>query len=105
MNSAPNLLQKRLTQDLLDPWSRAWSTGPVRRLRLSREGLELRHLQELKWGVLSTEDSPHHWVVAVEMGLGGQLTFSVLLSALDTYVVTLMGDSERAFFFLCVCVW
>ena len=30
MNSAPSLLQKRVTQDLLDPWSRAWSTGSVR---------------------------------------------------------------------------
>ena len=26
----PSLLQKRVTQDLLDPWSRAWSTGAVR---------------------------------------------------------------------------
>jgi len=30
MNSAPSLLQKRVTRDLLDPWSRAWSTGSVR---------------------------------------------------------------------------
>ena len=30
VNSAPSLLQKRVTQDLLDPWSRAWSTGSVR---------------------------------------------------------------------------
>ena len=29
-NSVPSLLQKRVTQDLLDPWSRAWSTGSVR---------------------------------------------------------------------------
>ena len=30
VNSAPNLLQKRVTGDLLDPWSRAWRTGSVR---------------------------------------------------------------------------
>ena len=30
VNSAPSLPQKRLTRDLLDPWSRAWSTGSVR---------------------------------------------------------------------------
>ena len=30
VNSAPSLLQKRVTQDLLDPWSRGWSTGSVR---------------------------------------------------------------------------
>ena len=30
VNSAPSLLQKRVTWDLLDPWSRAWSTGSVR---------------------------------------------------------------------------
>ena len=29
-NSAPSLPQKRVTRDLLDPWSRAWSTGSVR---------------------------------------------------------------------------
>ena len=30
VNSAPSLPQTRLTQDLLDPWSRGWSTGSVR---------------------------------------------------------------------------
>ena len=30
MNSTPSLPQKRVTRDLLDPWSRAWSTGSVR---------------------------------------------------------------------------
>ena len=30
VNSEPSLLQKRVTWDLLDPWSRAWSTGSVR---------------------------------------------------------------------------
>ena len=30
VNSVPSLPQKRVTWDLLDPWSRAWSTGSVR---------------------------------------------------------------------------
>ena len=30
VNSAPSLPQKRLTRDLLDPWSRAWRPGSVR---------------------------------------------------------------------------
>lgn len=30
VNSAPSLPQKRVTRDLLDPWSRAWSPGSVR---------------------------------------------------------------------------
>ena len=54
--------------------------GQSGRLRVSRAGLELRHLQELKQGVLSTENSPHPWAVVVEMGLGGR--GAVLLSAL-----------------------
>ena len=48
---------------------------------------------------MSAEDSPQPWVGGVEMGLGGRGASSVLLSALDTYVVTLRGDSERVFFF------
>ena len=53
-------------------------------------GLELRHLQELKRGVLSTEDSSE----PLGMGLGVQEASSVLLSALDSSVVTLGGSSE-----------
>ena len=57
VNSAPSLLQKRVTQDLLDPWGRAWSTGSVREaevksyrtgaetsLRIKAESLEHRRL-------------------------------------------------------------
>ena len=73
--------------------------GQSGRLRVSHAGLELRHLQEPKWGVLSTENSSHPWVVGVETGLGGWGGSAVLLSVLDTYVVTLEGDSERAFLF------
>ena len=67
--------------------------GQSGRLRLSCAGLELRHLQELKRGILSTEDSPHPWVVGVEMGLGGR--GAVLLSALT--FCGWQGGSERFF--------
>ena len=50
-------------------------------------------------GSPSTEDSPHPWVVGVEMRLGRCGASTVLLSALDTSVLTLGGDLERAFFF------
>ena len=86
-----------MTQDLLDPWSRAWSTGSVREAEFSHAGQELRHLQEPKWGVLSTEDSPHPWVVGVEMGLGGQGASAVLLSALTSLWLPSGGGS------VCVC--
>ena len=59
--------------------------GQSGRLRLSCAGLELRHLQELKQGVLSTEDSPK----PLGLGLGVQEASAVLLSALDSSVVTL----------------
>ena len=71
--------------------------GQSGRLRLSHAGLELRHLQELKRGVLSTEDSPHPWVVGVEMGLGRRGVSAMLLSALDSSVVTIRGSSETFF--------
>ena len=74
-----------MTQDLLDPWSRAWSTGSIREAEFSHEGQELRHLQEPKWEVLSTEDSPE----LLGLGLGVQEASAVLLSALDSSVVTL----------------
>ena len=61
--------------------------GQSGRLRLSHVGLELRHLQELKWGVLSTEDNPHPWVVGVRLESGGN-TCSVAISP-DSSVVTL----------------
>ena len=64
--------------------------GQSGRLRLSRAGLEVRHLQEPKRGFLSTEDSPE----PLGMGLGVQEASSVLLSALDSSVVTLGGSSE-----------
>ena len=75
--------------------------GQSGRLRLSHAGLELRHLQELKRGVLSTEDGPHPWVVGVEMGLGRRGVSAMLLSALDSSVVTLRVGGDSEFFLLC----
>ena len=56
VNSAPSLLQKRVTWDLLDPWSRAWSTGSVREAEVKscRTGAETS--LRTKARVLSTED-------------------------------------------------
>ena len=71
--------------------------GQSGRLRLSHAGLGLRHLQELKWGVLSTEDSPHPWVVGVGMGLGGRGASAVLLSAL-TLLWLPLGNSSKMIF-------
>ena len=99
VNSAPNLLQERVTQDLLDPWSRAWSTGQSGRLRVSRAGLELKHLQELKRGVLNTEDSPHPWVVGGGDGAGRAGTICCVAISPDSSVVTLGGGSERVLWF------
>ena len=72
--------------------------GQSGRLRLSCAGLELRHLQELKRGILSTEDSPHPWVVGVEMGLGGRGPSDVLLSALTPLWLP-SGEVLRGFTF------
>ena len=74
-----------MTQDLMDLGAEPGALGQSGRLRLIREGLELRHLQEPKQGVLSTEDSPE----LLGMGLGVQEASAVLLSVLDSSVVTL----------------
>ena len=86
-----------MTQDLLDPWSRAWSTGSIREAEFSHEGQELRHLQEPKWEVLSTEDSPEPLGCWGGDGAGWAGSICVLLSALDSSVVTIGGSSERFF--------
>ena len=77
--------KERVTQDLMDLGAEPGALGQSGRLRLIREGLELRHLQEPKQGVLSTEDSPE----LLGMGLGVQEASAVLLSVLDSSVVTL----------------
>ena len=67
----------------------AGALGQSGRLRVSRAGLELRHLQEQKWGVLNTEDNPHPWLVGVRLESGGN-TCSVAISP-DSSVVTIRG--------------
>ena len=77
--------------------------GQSGRLRLSHAGLELRHLQEPKRGVLSTEDNPYAWVVGVEMELGGWRACAVLLSALTPLWLPSGGCPERVCVCVCVC--
>ena len=55
----------------------------------------------MKRGVLSTEDSPHPWVVGVGMGLGWRGVSAMLLSALDSSVVTHGVGGGSEFFLLC----
>ena len=81
----PSLLQERVTQNLMDLGAEPGALRQSGRLRLSCAGLKLRHLQELKQGVLSAEDSPK----PLGLGLGVQEASAVLLSALDSSVVTL----------------
>ena len=72
--------------------------GQSGRLRVSCAGLKLRHLQKLKQGVLSTEDSPHPWVVGVGVGLGGRGPSVLLLSALTPLWLP-SGEVLRGFCF------
>ena len=61
-------------------------------------GLELRHLQEPKWGVLSKEDSSHPWVVGGGDGAGRVGTFCSVAISLDSSVYP-QGVVRRGFFF------
>ena len=65
VNSAPCLLQKRVTRDLLDPWSRAWSTGSVREAEVKpcRAGAETSPRTEA--------ESPEHRKQSSPLGCWG----------------------------------
>ena len=94
MNSTPSLLQKKVTRDLLILGAEPRALGQSGRLRLSHEGLELRHLQGPKWGVLSTEDSsPLGCWGGDGAGWAGSICCVAISS--DFSVVTLGGGSER----------
>ena len=97
MNSEPSLPQKRVTPDLLDPWSRAWSTGSGREAEGNSCGAGAETSPRTEAGVLSTEDGPHPWVVGVEMGLGGRGASAVLLSALTLLWLPSGNGSEMIF--------
>ena len=99
MNSAPSLLQKRVTQDLLDPWSRAWSTGSVREAEGKLCGAEAETSPKTEAG------SPEHRRQSSPLGCwgGGGVGWagticSVAISP-DSSVVTLRGGSERVLLF------
>jgi len=95
VNSAPSLLQKRVTQDLMDPWSRAWSTGSVREaeVKLCRAGAETSPRTEA--------GSPEHRRLSSPLGCwggdGAGQAGSICHVAIspDSSVVTLGGGSER----------
>ena len=100
MNSAPSLPQKRVTRDLLDPWSRAWSPGSVREAEVKPWGAGAETSPRTEVG------SPEHrrqfspQVVGVEMGWGGRETPAVQLSALTVLWFPSGGSSEMAFIVL-----
>ena len=87
VDSVPSLLQKRVTRDLLDPWSRAWSTGSVREAEVKSCGAGAETSARTEVG------SPEHRRQSSPLGCGVRMGLSgwgrMLLSALDTYVVTL----------------
>ena len=92
VNSAPSLLQERLTRDLLDPWSRAWSTGSVREAegKSCTAGADLcpKTKEGSPWAEKTTLNP---WVVGVGRRLGGPEAYAKFLSALNTSVVTVRG--------------
>ena len=65
VNSAPSLPQKRVTQDLLDPWSRAWSTGSVREAAVKPCGARAETSPRTKAG------SPEHRRQSSPLGCWG----------------------------------
>ena len=71
MNSAPSLLQERVTQDLLDPWSRAWSTGSVREAEVKPCKAGAKTSPRTEAGSPEHRRQPSPLVVGVGMGLGG----------------------------------
>ena len=99
MNSAPSLLQKRVTQDLLDPWSRAWSTGSVREAEGKLCGAEAETSPKTEAGSPEhrRQSSPLGCWGGNEAGRAGSIC-CVAISP-DSSVVTLGGGSERVFFF------
>ena len=98
MNSAPSLPQKRVTRDLLDPLSRAWSTGSVREAEVKPCGAGAEISPRTEAGSPCEQKTTFCWGGD---GVGGRKEASAeLLSALDSSVVTSGGASERVFLFV-----
>ena len=95
VNSAPSLLSKRVTRDLLDPWSRAWSTGSVRgaEVKSCSAGADLcpKTKEGSPWAEKTTVNP---WVVGVGRRLRGPEASAKFLSALNMSVVTVTGFSK-----------
>ena len=95
VNSAPSLPKKRVTPDLLDPWSRAWSTGSVRGAEVKPCGAGAETSPRTEAG------SPEHRRQSSPLGCwggdGAGRAGSICCVAIspDSSVVTLGGGSER----------
>jgi len=91
VNSAPSLLQKRVTGDLLDPWSRAWRTGSVREAEVKpcRAGAETSPRTEAGSPEHRRQSSPLGCWGGDGAGRAGSIC-SVAISP-DSSVVTLRG--------------
>ena len=95
VNSAPSLPQKRMTPDLLDPWSRAWSSGSVREAEVKPCGAGAETSPRTEAG------SPEHRRQSSPLGCwggdGAGRAGSICCVAIspDSSVVTLGGGSER----------
>ena len=68
VNSAPSLPQKRLTRDLLDPWSRAWSTGSVREAEVKPCGAGAEPSPRTEAGSPEHRRQPFPWDVGCGWG-------------------------------------
>ena len=94
----PSLLQKRVTRDLLDPWSRAWSTGSVREAEVKSCGAGAETSARTEVG------SPEHRRQFSPLGFwggdgAGQVgTFCNVAISLDSSVYP-QGVVRRGFFF------
>ena len=101
VNSARSLLQERVTRDLLDPWSRAWSTGSVREAEVKPCGAGAETSPRTEAG------SPEHRRQSLSLGCwggdGAGRVESICCVAIspDSSVVTLRGRSWEG---VCVCV-
>ena len=94
-----SLPPKRVTRDLLDPWSRAWSTGSVTEGKSCRAGAETSPRTEAGSAEHRRQSSPLGCWGGVGVGLGGWGPSAVLLSALILLWLH-SGEVLRGFSFL-----
>ena len=98
VNSAPSLLQKRVTRDLLDPRSRVWSTGSVKEAEVKSRRAGADVCPKTKEGSARAQKTNLNlWVVGVGRRLGGPEASAKFLLALNTSVVTVRGFSKMFF--------